>query len=113
MEEKGNLFESLLEKALDYGKASYDLARLRTLDRIADVGSSLIPHTIVFVLLASFMLFFNIGLAFWLGEILGRLFLGFAVVAAFYGLLALIMHFFLHKSIKRRISNFIIKQALK
>jgi hypothetical protein len=52
-------------------------------------------------------------LAFWLGEILGRIFYGFFVVAAFYGITGIILHFFMHNWLKKTISDYIIKNVLK
>jgi len=112
MEENKNLIESLLERAVEYGKTSYELARLKALDKTSDVISSFIPHSIVFVLIASFMIFLNLGLAFWLGKILGEIYLGFFVVAAFYVLTGIVFHFFFHKRVKKYICNAIIKKIL-
>jgi fatty acid desaturase len=113
MDDTTKLIESLFEKATEYGKTSYELVKLKAVDKTSDVVSSFIPHSVVFVLIASFMLFFNLGLAFWLGEILGRIFYGFFVVAAFYGITAIILHFFMHKYFKRIVGNYFIKQVLK
>lgn len=113
MEDNLKSIESLLEKVTDFGKTSYELARLKTLDKSSDIASSLIPHSIVFVLFASFMLFANFGLAYWLGEILGNTYYGFFVIAALYVLTGFILHFFFHKRIKNLIWNSIIKQVLK
>ncbi len=65
------------------------------------------------VLAAVFMLFLNLGLAFWLGEILGRTFYGFFVVAAFYGIAGIVLHFFMHEWLKKLIGNYFIKHVLK
>jgi hypothetical protein len=113
MEDHTKLFETLFERATDYGKASFELAKLKTLEKASDVISSFIPHSVVFILFASFMLFVNLGLAFWLGEILGNTFFGFFVVAAFYGIAALIVYFLLHKWIKKHICEYLIKQLFK
>ena len=113
MEEKSNLIESLIEKATDYGKTSYELVKLKAVDKTSDVVSTVIPYSFVFVMIASFMLFFNLGVAFWLGEILGKIFYGFFIVAAFYLLMVAVIYFFMHKWLKKIISNFIIKQLLK
>jgi len=113
MEDTTRSIETLIEKVTDYGKTSYELAKLKTLDKSSDVASSLIPHSIVFVLFASFMLFANFGLAFWLGVIFGNTYYGFFVVAAFYVAAGLVLHFFFHKKIKNLIWNYIIKQVLK
>jgi hypothetical protein len=113
MEENAKLIESLVEKAAEYGKASYELVKLKALDKTSDVVSSFIPHSFVLGLIVAFFLFLNLGLAFWLGEILGKTFLGFFVVASFYGLAGIIMHFFMHKWLKKIVGNYFIKQFLK
>jgi fatty acid desaturase len=113
MEENTKLLESLLEKASDYGKTSFELVKLKTIDKTADVVSTLVPHSVVFVLIASFILFLNLGLALWLGDILGKIFWGFFVVAAFYILAGIIIHFFLHDPIKKLVADYFIKRVLK
>lgn len=66
------LLELLIERATDYGKTSYELTKLKVLDKSSDVASSFIPHSVVLVLIVSFLLFFNLGLALYLGKILGE-----------------------------------------
>ncbi len=113
MEDNAKIIESLLERAAEYGKTSFELIKLKALDKTSDIVSSLIPHSVVFALIAVFMLFLNLGLAFWLGEILGRTFFGFLVVAGFYGITGIIIHFFMHKWLKKKVSDFIIKHVSK
>ncbi|MCG6190951.1 MULTISPECIES: hypothetical protein [Maribellus] len=113
MEDIVDSIESLLESAADYGKTSYELVKLKTINKTSDVVSSLIPHAVVFLVLTSFLLFLNLGVAFWLGEIFGNMFYGFFVVASFYGIIGLVLHFFMHDRIKKKISDYIVKQALK
>ena len=113
MEDHKNLIETLIEKATEYGKSSYELAKLKALDKTSDLISSLLSHSVVMVIILSFILFLNLGLAFWLGEILGKIYLGFFIVAAFYGISGILIHFFMHDWIKKRVSNNLIKQMLK
>jgi hypothetical protein len=113
MEENAKLLESLLERADNYGKITFELVKLKALDKTSEVVSSFIPHSVVFVLIASFLLFLNFGIALWLGEVLGRIFYGFFVVAAFYVVTGIVIHFFMHKWIKRHVSNYFIKRVLK
>ena len=113
MEDKATLIESLVERATEYGKTSYELVKLRALDKTSDVVSSAVPHSIVVVVLVSFMLFLNLGVAFWLGEVLEKLYIGFFVVAAFYAIVAIVLHFFMHQWLKKIVGNYFIKQALK
>lgn len=110
MEENKKLLELLLERAIDYSKTSYEIAKLKALDKGSDIVSSFIPHSIVIILIASFMIFLNLGLAFWLGKILGEIYWGFFVVSAFYIIVGIMFHFIFHKRLKRQICDAIIKK---
>ena len=113
MNENAKLLESLIEKASDYGKTSFELLKLKTLDKSTDFVSSLIPHSVVFILLTIFLFFLNLGLAFYLGDLLGKAYYGFLAIAGFYLFAAAIIHFFLHKRIKRQVEDYFIKRVLK
>lgn len=113
MEDKAKPFESLLNSATEYGKTTYELVKLKALDKTSDVVSSLVPHFFVLIIFSSFMLFLNLGIAFWLGEILGKLFYGFLVIAGFYLIVGVIMHFLMYKWLKKLVCNYVIKQMLK
>lgn len=54
MEDNAKMIESLLEKEIDYGKTSYELGKLKALDKTSDVVSLFMPHSVVFFLVASF-----------------------------------------------------------
>ena len=113
MEDNKKSVELLLEKATEYGKTNFELVKLKVLDKTSDVVSTFIPHSVVIVLIGSFTLFLNLGLAFWLGEILGKIFYGFFVVAGFYVITGIVVHFFMHKWLKKVVGNYFIKQVLK
>jgi hypothetical protein len=113
MEDKTNLLDSLLESATDYGITSYELIKLKALYKSSDIISSLIPLSFFVLLIASFLLFLNLGIALWLGELLGKLFYGFFLVAGFYILAGIIIRFFLYKWIKMLVGNYFVKQMLK
>jgi hypothetical protein len=109
METKASLFEPLLEKVEQYGKTNLELLKLRTLDKTADVTSTLISRSLLAIILSLFALTLNIGLAFWIGDLLRKNYYGFFVVASFYALIGIILCI-IHPSIKSRIQNSIIKQ---
>jgi hypothetical protein len=113
MEDNPRLLESLVDRATEYGKISYELIKLKALDKASEVVSSVVPHSAVLILIGSFLLFLNLGIAFWLGEVLGKIYYGFFIVAAFYVLVALIIHFFMYKRLKKLIHNYVIRQLLK
>lgn len=64
MNDNKNTLESLLESAVDCGKTGYELVKLKTLDKTANVLSSLISHYATLILFASCILFISI-LRFW------------------------------------------------
>jgi len=108
-----NLIESLIEKTVEYGKSSLELTKLKAIDKTSDVVSSLFAHSVVFVILFSFVLFLSLGLALWIGKIMGEIYFGFFVVAGFYCVSAILIYFFLRKWIKKQVGNAIVKQVLK
>jgi len=113
MEENANIIDELIEKTIDYGKSSLELAKLKTLDKTSDIVSSFLAHSVVIVTLFAFMLFLNLGLALWIGKILGEIYFGFFAVAGFYGIAAILIYFFMLKWIRKCVGNNFIKQVLK
>lgn len=113
MEENASIIESLIERTTEYGKTSFELIKLKTLDKASDVVSSFVPNSIVAVFYISLLLFCSLGLAFWLGEIFGAIYYGFFIVAVFYGITGIVIHLFMHKWIKRIVGDNFIKQVLK
>jgi hypothetical protein len=113
METETGLLESLLEKTELYSKTSYELGKLRTLETTTHVVTSLISKSSVIVMISLFALVLNIGIALWLGELLGKSYYGFFIVAAVYLLAGVILHFFLKKWIEKPVSDLIITQALQ
>jgi len=113
MEENQNLFESLLGKTTEYIKSSIVLVKLKAIDKTADIVSTIIPNAIVCILIGVFILFLNLGIALWLGELLGSSFYGFFVVAGFYGITGAIVHFFFRKRIKKNIANNVVQHLIK
>ena len=113
MEDKTTMIETLLEEVGEYGKTSYELARLKAIDKTSDVISSLLSHSVVLIIFLSFMLFLSLGLAVWLSQIMGEIYYGFFLIAGFYGIAVFLVHFFMRKWIKRLAGDTFIKQVLK
>ena len=113
MDEQSGLIESLIEKGEQYGKTTLELLKLKTLDKSSDVVSNLVSWLIVLIFAVLFFLILNIGAALWLGELLGKSYYGFFVVAGFYALLALIFGIFRKQLVKNPVNNSIIEQVLE
>lgn len=113
MEEQSNIYESLFDKAKEYTKTSIELFKLKAVDKISDVVSSIASRAIAIVFLLLFFCLGSIGLALWLGEVLGKAWLGFFALAGFYGIIWIILNFFMHKWLKKKVGNNIVEQLLK
>jgi len=113
MEDYARLFETLLERVADYFKTTVELVKLKAVEKVTDLGSSLIPNAFIIGIIVSALLFLNIGLALWLGDILGNMYFGFFAVGTFHILLAIIFRVFFYKKLKQVFSRQIIKALLK
>lgn len=112
MEPKTSLFEPVFERIEEYGKTTYELYKLKALDKTASAVSSSIAFSIT---LASFffcILILNIGVSIWLGDLLGKSYYGFFCVAAFYGLIGIILYSSKNNWIKKAVSNSIISRVI-
>jgi len=104
---------TLLERAEDYGKSTLEFFTLTAIDKSADVVSSLVSRLAIFFTVALSLFCLSIGLALWLGKLLGGSYYGFFIVGGFYSLLAVLLHIFRHQWLKYPVSDSIIKQMLK
>jgi hypothetical protein len=112
MKNNATPIELLFEKAEDYGKTSIDLLKLNAIDKTADVVSSLAVQMATFLVVALFTLVVNIGLALWLGDLLGKAYYGFFIVAGFYAIACIILYYFGQQWIKVPLNNSIIARLL-
>ena len=103
----------LFERAEDFGKTTLKLLELNAIDKSADVISSLVSRLAVIMSIALSIFIINIGLALWIGKLLGETFYGFFVMGGFYAFIAILLQVFRDQWIKYPVSNSIIKQMLK
>lgn len=113
MEDQALLIKTLLEKTEHYMRTSAELYKLKAVDKSADVISSLAARLAVIVVITLFFLILNIGISLWIGEMLGRSYYGFFIVAGFYALAGAILYAFRNKWIKEPMRNSIITNVLK
>ena len=105
--------QQLLEKAEDYFKTRKDLLKLKFVSKASDAISSVIAKTVTLVFFLFFFTILNIGLAIFIGEWVGKIYLGFFIVAGFYLLLVIIINAAGDKWIKRPVANNLIKKFIK
>lgn len=112
MEEKYKFIDSLVSSAETYSKTSIELMKLKTVDKVADIVSTLVASLPVVIALTLFFITLNFGISLWLGALLGQSYLGFFVVAAFYGLAGIVLYLFRNKWIKKPLNNSMINEML-
>jgi len=111
METNDNIIEPLLEKAMQYSKTSIELLKLEALSKVASAAGSLLNRLILSVAVLVFILFSSVAAALWLGQLLGEVYYGFLLVAAFYGIVWVVL-LLMRSTIKKWVSNSVIAQIL-
>lgn len=104
---------TLFERAEDYAKTTIKLVKLNAVDKSAEIVSSLFSMLVVSMTVVLSIIIISIGVALWLGKILGDSFYGFFIIGAFYMITAILLHIFREQWLKYPVSNSIIKQLMK
>lgn len=113
MEEQKQQIETLFERAGDYLETRLELLRLKATHKTTDVASSLASRLIMVLIIILVVLMINIGLALWLGDVLGRSYYGFFALGGFYILVAILFQVFKTNLVEIPMSNAIIKKLTK
>ena len=112
MENNTLYIEPLLERAEQYGKTSYELIKLKAVYKTTLVASKIVSRFAFFMAVSMAIAILTVGVALWLGDVLGKSYYGFFCVAAFYTIVGGVLHFFLRAKIRSCVSNSIISQML-
>ena len=113
METPTKEIEELFEKVDAYGKTTFELAKLKSLEVATVVVTSLVARLAVAIPVFMFLIVANIGIAIYLGELLGSLYTGYFIVALFNAVFAVLLHLFIYPLIRKSLSEVMIKQALQ
>jgi len=100
-----DLLKNYLEKRILLFK--YELIGI-----IADVTSSLISSLLLLVLGLIILVMFSFAIAFWIGQVLNNIALGFAAVGGLYTILFLVYIFISKDKVELKIKDQIVKSAL-
>jgi hypothetical protein len=107
METNKQSMDILLTSVEEFSKSNLELLKLKSIDKTADVGSTLFSRLLLILAICLFSLTLTIAISFWLGELFGKVFYGFFMVAGIYGIIGLVL-FIIHPRIKARVGNEII-----
>ena len=112
METTTSYVEPLVEKAEQYAQTSYELIKLKALHTTTKVVSTAINSGAFILAMVMAVATLTIGVALWLGDVLGKSYYGFFCITAFYALLGFILYYGFSTKIKNYVSNAIINQVL-
>ncbi len=111
MKEEPN--NTILDQAEQYIKTSMELYTLRLTGKIAKIVSTLVTQLVIGVLAMIVLFMLSMFLAFWIGDMMGRPYLGFLMIGGVIGLVTWILYLKRDKLIRKPVMNDIISEILK
>ncbi len=111
MEEKVNSLETLIVQLENYGKTSFELVKLKSVDKGAETAAEITLKMVIAFVFFQFVLFGGIGLAIFLGKVIGEMYLGFLLVAGGFGLIIFLL-IVVRSFMKMRIKDAVLLQLL-
>jgi hypothetical protein len=112
MENTTSSIESLIEKIKNYVETTIDLFKLKAADKLLQVVSVLMAYLVVLITFGFFFILINFGLAFLIGDLLGKVYYGFFIMAAVNVIAGLIVLKNKRKWIKDPLINKMVKDML-
>jgi hypothetical protein len=104
--------ETIIQQTGEYLETRMELIRLKTISKSSQVVSNLLTRILLVAITLLFFSLFNIGVALWIGDSLGKLYYGFFLVAGFYAVAGVIFYLIRDRFIQEPISNLIISKFL-
>ena len=105
--------KDLTEKATDYLDTSIQLAKLKAINKVSSVTSSLVSMIVMPLLILVVIILLSVGCSFWLGKILGAYHYGFFIIGVFLILMIILIYKFRDKWLKVPVANSLIENFLK
>ena len=105
--------KTLIDKSKDYLETKIELTRLKTIDKSADVLSTVVVSVAMIFISFLLILFASVALALYLGRMLGAYHYGFFILGGFYAIVLLMIYVNRNKWIKNPIANDLISKMLK
>jgi len=106
------LIESLFSQTKDYIDNRLELYKLKLVDKTSGIASSIISLVVLFVVFFIFFVVLNIGIALLIGDLVGKSYLGFLILAAVYAIVGLVLFAKRDKIFKTPLTRLIIGKFL-
>ena len=111
MKELKNKAEHLTDHVTEYVETYFTLNVLKATDKAAGIASQSITGVLLGVFGFFFLLLISIGVGYWIGQKLHNMLAGFAIIAGFYGVLAVLIVVLRKNVLMPFFKNIIIKSA--
>ena len=112
MEDQSKI-QQIYQHVEQYVATTAELYKLKAFQKVAKVATSVITSVLMAFFGILFLLFVSIGLAVYLGEVMGRMHYGFMIVAGIYLLLAIIIYALSARVLKDKFNTMIVRQIFK
>ena len=105
--------ETILTDAAEYVETKTRLWKLKVVEKVAEVYGTIISKLLFFCMMGVFTLFVTIGIALWIGELLGKTYYGFFIMGGIFLIAGLILYSSSKGWIENPSSNNLMKKLLK
>lgn len=105
--------ESLIEHAGDFADTRLELMKMKFTAKTAGIVSAIASSGVVFIVILLFVLLISVAFSLFMGEILGKFYYGFFIMAGVYGIAGMIIFIGRNKWIRKPINNLVIAEILK
>jgi hypothetical protein len=102
----------LLQNFENYIKTDAELLKLKSINKSADIISSIFAFIIIIIAVIIFTIILSIGLSFLIGRLLGSVELGFFVISACWAIICSMLYFLKNKWLKNPSQDVIVKKIL-
>ena len=109
MENQENPVDSLIDRIKSYVETRIDLFKLKAIDKSSSFLSLLFSMIIMIFMCFSFIMLLSVGVALLIGDMMGKSYYGFFIVAGFYLILGLIIYTYKTKWLKIPMANKMVK----
>lgn len=112
-QDKQSQFSRMYDQTERYVKTTIELYRLRAVKKGAGIFSSVATGVVLGLVFVMVLLFASIGLAFYLGDVLGGWHYGFFIVCGLYLIVGTLVYVFRNKFIRKRLSDYFVKEIFE
>jgi hypothetical protein len=113
MKDKALLIEMLIEKVESYAKTNFELYRLKAIAKGSSIFAEITSSIILAVIIVLSFILLSLGVALYLGEILGKTYYGFFALGGLYLVLSIIIAINRKEWLNAKLKNLFITQILK